>query len=158
MQFDEKSRSVYTRLKALKEIFSLMAFIRVLIVVNVVETSPFGSLMFDAFDFRLLILLSIYGVYCFVALFLLLGPLLPSPSLSHSLPVCGVSSAILFSHYSLGTPWSLPLYLGIPPRKSSLREYQVTVKHPECGSNAMFFEIIFHEDFHVTLNILSPSR
>ena len=62
MQFGEKSRSVYTRLKALKELFSLMAFIRVLIVVNVVETSPFDILIFDTFDFRLLILLKMSGV------------------------------------------------------------------------------------------------
>ena len=60
MQFGEKSRSVYTRLKALKELFSLIAFIRVLMVVNVVETSPFDILIFDTFDFRLLTLLTTY--------------------------------------------------------------------------------------------------
>ena len=63
MQFGEKSRSVYTRLKALKELFSLIAFIRVLMVVNVVETSPFDILIFDTFDFRLLILLTTYTTY-----------------------------------------------------------------------------------------------
>ena len=60
MQLGEKSRGVYTRLKALKELFSLIAFIRVLIVVNVVETSPFDILIVDTFDFRLLILLTTY--------------------------------------------------------------------------------------------------
>ena len=63
MQFGEKSRGVCTRLKALKELFSLIAFIRVLIVVNGVETSPFDILIFDTFDFRLLILLKMSGVY-----------------------------------------------------------------------------------------------
>ena len=65
MQFGEKSRSVYTRLKALKELFSLIAFIRVLMVVNVVETSSFDILIFDAIHFRLLILLKISGVFPF---------------------------------------------------------------------------------------------
>ena len=60
VQIGEKSRSVYTRLKALKELFSLMALIGVFIVVNVVETSPFDILIFDTFDFRLLILLTNY--------------------------------------------------------------------------------------------------
>ena len=63
VQIGEKSRSVYTRLKALKELFSLMAFIRVLMVVNVVETSPFDILIFDTYDFRLLILLTTYTTY-----------------------------------------------------------------------------------------------
>ena len=52
-----------------------------------------------------------------------------------------------FLYAELVIPYSFPsshwvlhgVYPGldIPLRKSSLREYQVTVKHPECGSNAM---------------------
>ena len=60
MQFGEKSRGVYTRLKALKELLSIIAFIVVLMVVNVVETSPFDVIIFDSFDFRLLTLLTTY--------------------------------------------------------------------------------------------------